>query len=94
MGVALRGLVRQLEAICEALTELESLIDAAFLAHPDGRIIRSVPGLGVALGARLLGEIGHDHTRFADGRALKAFAGAAPVTRASGRSTFVQPGRA
>lgn len=94
MGVALRGLVRQLDAICEALTELETLIDAAFLTHPDGRIISSVPGLGVALGARLLAEIGDDHTRFADGRALKAFAGAAPVTRASGRSTFVHARRA
>jgi transposase len=94
MGVALRGLVRQLDAICDALAELESLIDAAFLAHPDGRIISSVPGLGVALGARLLAEIGDDHSRFADGRALKAFAGAAPVTRASGRSTFVHARRA
>ncbi|GEL20938.1 IS110 family transposase [Pseudonocardia asaccharolytica] len=94
MGVALRGLVRQLDAICDALAELETLIDAAFLAHPDGRIISSVPGLGVALGARLLTEIGDDHTRFAAGRALKAFAGAAPVTRASGRSTFVHARRA
>lgn len=87
--MALRGLVRQLDAIGDALAELETLIDAAFLAHPDGRIISSVPGLGVALGARLLAEIGDDHSRFADGRALKAFAGAAPVTRASGRSTFM-----
>jgi hypothetical protein len=94
MGVALRGLVRQLDAICDALAELETLIDAAFGAHPDGRIISSVPGLGVALGARLLAEIGDDHARFADGRALKAFAGAAPVTRASGRSTFVHARRA
>jgi len=47
------------------------------------------PGLGVALGARLLAKIGDDHTRFADARALKAFAGAVPVTRASGRTRFV-----
>jgi transposase len=94
MGVALPGLVRQLDAICDALAELETFIDAAFLAHPDGRIISSVPGLGVALGARLLAEIGDDHSRFADGRGLKAFAGAAPVTRASGRSTFVHARRA
>jgi len=94
MGTMLRGLVGQLDAICAALTELETVIDAAFQTHPDGRIISSVPGLGVALGARLLAEIGDDHTRFADGRALKAFAGAAPVTRASGRSSFVHARRA
>lgn len=94
MGVALRGLLSQLDAICEALAELEALVNAAFSAHPDGRIISSVPGLGAALGARLLAEIGDDHTRFADARALKAFAGAAPVTRASGRSTFTHARRA
>ena len=37
-------------------------------------------------GARVLAEIGDDRTRFADARALKAYAGSAPVTRASGRS--------
>jgi len=94
MGVQLRGLLRQLDAVCRSLAELETQIDAAFLAHPDGQIVSSVPGLGVALGARLLAEIGDDHSRFADGRALKAFAGAAPVTRASGRSTFVHARRA
>ena len=94
MGVQLRGLIGQLDAVCQALAELETQIDAAFLAHPDGQIISSVPGLGIALGARLLAEIGDDHSRFADGRALKAFAGAAPVTRASGRSTFVHARRA
>jgi hypothetical protein len=31
MGVALRGLVRQLHAICDSLAELETLIDVAFL---------------------------------------------------------------
>lgn len=34
-------------------------------------------------------EIGDDRARFADARALKAYAGSAPVTRASGRSTCI-----
>jgi transposase len=37
----------------------------------------------------VLAEIGDDRTRFADARALKAYAGSAPVTRASGRSLSV-----
>jgi transposase len=41
-------------------------------------------------GARILAEIGDDRNRFADARALKAYAGAAPVTRASGRSLIVR----
>jgi hypothetical protein len=94
MGVQLRGLLRQLDAVCQTLTELEAKIETAFGAHPDAKIITSFPGVGVQLGARLLAEIGDDRTRFADARALKAFAGAAPVTRASGRSRFVHARRA
>jgi len=41
------------------------------------------------LGARILGEMGDDRTRFADAKALKAFAGTAGVTRASGKKTSV-----
>jgi hypothetical protein len=59
---------------------------AAFTQHPDQRIITSFVGLADLTGARLLAEIGDDRTRFADARALKAFAGSAPVTKASGRS--------
>lgn len=40
-------------------------------------------------GARVLAEIGDDRTRFADAKAIKAYADAAPVTRASGRSHVV-----
>lgn len=52
-------------------------------------MLLSFPGLGVQLGARVLAEIGDDHGRFADARALKAYAGSAPITRASGRKKFV-----
>jgi hypothetical protein len=37
----------------------------------------------------VLAEIGDDHHRFADARGLKAYAGSAPVTRASARSSTV-----
>jgi transposase len=45
--------------------------------------------LAVSAGARALAEIGDDRSRFADARALKAYAGSAPVTRASGRSICI-----
>ena len=48
-----------------------------------------MPGLGALTGARVLAEIGDDRTRFADARGLKAYAGSAPVTRASGKTTAV-----
>ena len=94
MGVQLRGLIGQLDALATTLAELETHIEQAFTAHRQARVVASFPGLGSVLGARLLAEIGDDPARFADGRALKAFAGAAPVTRASGRSTFIHARRA
>jgi Transposase IS116/IS110/IS902 family len=60
-----------------------------FQQHPDYAIITSFPGLADSTGARVLAEIGDDRARFADARALKAYAGSAPVTRASGRSLSV-----
>jgi transposase len=59
------------------------------LQHPAAALITSFPGMGPVLGARILGEMGDDRTRFTDAKALKAYAGAAPVTRASGRSRAV-----
>ncbi|GAA1253540.1 hypothetical protein GCM10009665_50220 [Kitasatospora nipponensis] len=61
----------------------------AFPQHPDAEVILSFPGLGVQLGARVLAEIGDDRTRFADARGLKAYAGASPVTRASGKKSSI-----
>jgi transposase len=47
-----------------------------------------MPGLGTVLGARMLGEVGDDRERFTDARGLEAFAGTAPVTRASGTKSI------
>lgn len=75
-------LTTQIDRIELELTEL-------FDRHDDARIIRSIPGLGTKLGARLLGEFGDAPNRFADARARKNYAGTSPVTRASGRSHVV-----
>ena len=83
------ALLAVLDAACISAAALEEAAVAAFRSHPDHAIITSFPGLGDLTGARLLGEVGDDRTRFADARALKAYAGAAPVTRSSGRSRAV-----
>jgi Transposase IS116/IS110/IS902 family len=48
-----------------------------------------MPGLGLVLGARVLGEFGDDPHRYADAKARKAYAGTAPVTKASGTRKIV-----
>jgi hypothetical protein len=60
-----------------------------FGAHPDAAILRGQPGLGVVLGARVLGEFGDDPGRYQTAKGRKAFAGTAPVTRSSGLRTVV-----
>lgn len=78
-----------LDAACANVDHLGQAVAEAFRAHPDHRIIASFPGIGDTTGARLLGEIGDDRLRFRDARALKAYAGSAPITRASGRSRSI-----
>jgi len=51
--------------------------------------VRSLPGLGVILGARVVAEFGDDRTRYAHAKARKSYAGTAPITRASGKRQVV-----
>ncbi|MGA5082848.1 IS110 family transposase [Streptomyces sp. NRRL S-1314] len=88
-GQQLLALLKQLDAACQAADDLTTAAEVAFKEHADSEILLSFPGLGPLLGARLLAEIGDDRTRFADARALKSYAGSAPITRASGKKHFV-----
>ena len=89
MGIQLAALLHQFDAACRAADDLAEAATAHFEQHPDAAIITSFPGLGNLTGARVLAEIGDDRSRFADARGLKAFAGSAPITRASGKKTVV-----
>jgi transposase len=83
------ALLRQLDVACANAQDLADKVAERFQHHPDAPIITSMPGLGPLTGARVLAEIGDDRSRFADARGLKAYAGSAPVTRASGKTAAV-----
>jgi transposase len=89
MGRQAQALLRHLDAACASADDLEQAAVSSFNQHPDAGIITSFPGLGALTGARVLAETGDDRSRFADARGLKAYAGAAPVTRASGKTLAV-----
>ena len=89
MGRQAVALLGQLNAACQAAADLEQAVIESFNQHPDAEIITSFPGLGPLTGARVLAETGDDRSRFADAKGLKAYAGAAPVTRASGKTRAV-----
>ncbi len=78
------------------LAELNTQIDAVaaeladhFEQHPDSDFYLSLPGVGVVLGARALGEFGDDPNRYADAKSRKNYAGTSPITRASGTRSVV-----
>lgn len=71
--------------IAGLVVELDLTLDR----HPDAKILRSLPGLGAVLAARVLGEFGDDPTRYADAKARRNYAGTSPITRASGTSHAV-----
>ena len=52
-------------------------------------MVRSLPGLGTILGARVLGEFGDDPDRYASAKSRKNYAGTSPITRASGTKRVV-----
>lgn len=89
MGQVVSAIVRTMAATLTSIKQLEKALDEHFGQHPDAEILRSLPGLGVVLGARVLGEFGDDPTRFADAASRRAYAGSAPITRASGKVRLV-----
>jgi transposase len=71
------------------ISELETSLAAHFETHPDADIYLSLPGLGVILGARVLGEFGDDPNRYTDAKSRKNYAGTSPLTIASGKKRAV-----
>ncbi|MDQ3359810.1 MAG: IS110 family transposase [Actinomycetota bacterium] len=71
------------------IERLGQVVGEHFGRHRDADIYTSLPGLGVILGARILGEFGDDPHRYTDAKARKAYAGTAPITKASGKRRVV-----
>jgi transposase len=71
------------------ISELEESLAEHFETHPDADIYLSQPGLGVVLGARVLGEFGDDPNRYTDAKSRRNYAGTSPLTVASGKKRTV-----
>jgi transposase len=84
MGASVAALAAVTSEMTRQITGLEQQLAADFEAHPDAEVIRSLPGLGIVLGARVLGEFGDVPDRYATAKSRRNYAGTSPVTRASG----------
>jgi hypothetical protein len=89
MGASARALVSVIAEMTAQITVLEGQLAADFEAHPDAEVIRSLPGPGIILGARVLGELGDAPGRYPDAKSRRNYAGTSPITRASGTRRVV-----
>jgi hypothetical protein len=88
-GDTAKALVGVIGALTAQIDELGAALADRFEQHPDAEILRSLPGLGIVLGARVLGEFGDAPDRYADAKARRNYAGSSPITKQSGKSRVV-----
>ncbi len=84
LSVTVNATVALLVVINEQINSVETELAPRFEQHPDAAIYLSMPGCGVTLGARMLGEFGDDPERYTDAKARKNYAATSPITIASG----------
>lgn len=89
-AVCVLALLRAVERLRHEERDLEAEIIERLDAHADAHIFTSLPRAGRGVrAAALLAEIGDNRARFPDEEALAALAGAAPVTKSSGKAHHV-----
>ena len=88
-GATTRATVAIIGELNRQIGDLETSLAAHFETHPDADIYLSLPGLGVVLGARVLGEFGDDPNRYTDAKSRRNYAGTSPLTVASGKKRAV-----
>ena len=89
MGASVAASVAVIAEMGAQTARLAEELTSGFEQHPDAEVVRSLPGLGTILGARVLGEFGDEPNRYATAKSRKNYAGTSPITRASGTKKTV-----
>jgi hypothetical protein len=89
MGASVSASVAVIATMVAQIATLAEELEAGFEQHPDAEVVRSLPGLGTILGARVLGEFGDEPNRYRTPKCRKNYAGTSPITRASGTKRVV-----
>ena len=89
MGASVLASVSVIAEMVIQIDHLAEELASGFEQHPDAEVVRSLPGLGTILGARVLGEFGDEPNRYASAKCRKNYAGTSPITRASGTKKTV-----
>ncbi len=88
-GATTRAAVGIITELNRQIVQLEATLTTNFEQHPDADIYHSLPGFGVVLGARALGEFVDAPNRYATGKSRRNYAGTSPLTIASGKKKAV-----
>ncbi len=89
MGASVAASVSVIDEMVTQTDRLAQELASGFEQHPDAEVVRSLPGLGTVLGARVLGEFGDEPNRYVTPKCRKNYAGTSPITRASGTKKTV-----
>jgi transposase len=89
MGASVSASVAVIAEMAAQTAHLAQELSSGFEQHPDAEVVRSLPGLGTILGARVLGEFGDEPNRYVTPKCRKNYAGTSPITRASGTKQVV-----
>lgn len=84
-----RAQTRHLRTLLASITDLDQAMGAVLLEHPKARLLAPMPRIGEINLAQIIGELGPILDRALDINQACAEVGAAPVTRASGKTTTV-----
>ncbi len=71
MGASVAANVAVITEMCNQIAQLAAELEANFEQHPDAEVVRSLPGLGTVLGARVLGEFGDEPNRYATAKSRR-----------------------
>ena len=86
-GASTRAAVGIIAELNRQIADLEAELATHFEAHPDADIYLCLPGLGVILGARVVGELGDDPNRHTTAKWRENHAGTSSLTSPPERSS-------
>jgi transposase len=89
LAILLRSQVELLRTLLGTIAELEAAITTRVATYPRAQLLAALPGVGTINLAQLLAEVGPVLDRVANAEQAAAECGAAPVTRASGKTSGV-----
>src|SRR5919201_775344 len=88
-ALLVQALIAQLRVTLQAIADFDTTIAQHAQRHPDFPLFQALPGAGPVFAPRLLVAFGEQRERYASAAELQKYAGIAPVTDRSGKTSWV-----